>query len=51
MKKHGISISPVRSDQPEQKTEWIKDSRFKMSPKRHPSENVRIPEWNEMKYV
>lgn len=46
MKKHCVSISPIRSHQPEQKPEWIKNSRLEVGPEGHSTEDIWIPEWN-----
>jgi len=48
MEEHGIPISSVGSDQPEEKTERIEDGGFKMGPKGDSTEDIGIPIWNRM---
>jgi len=46
MEKHGIPVSSVGGDQPEEKTERIEDGGFKMGPKGDSTEHIGIPIWN-----
>jgi hypothetical protein len=46
MEEHGIPVSSVGSDQPEEKTERIEDGGFKMGPKGDSTEDIGIPIWN-----
>jgi hypothetical protein len=48
MEEHGIPVSSVGRDQPEEKTERIEDGGFKMGPEGDPREDIRIPIWNRM---
>jgi hypothetical protein len=43
MEEHGIPVSSVWRDQPEEKTERIEDGGFKMGPKGDSTEDIGIP--------